>query len=46
MNRVGFTKFLASDVCELSFGDEGLCFRADEFLLEGDDFSGGWFLVL
>lgn len=31
---VGFLEFLAGDVCELRFGDEGLGFGADELLLE------------
>jgi hypothetical protein len=33
---VGFLEFLARDVGELGFGDEGLRFSADELLLEGD----------
>ena len=37
---VGFFEFLAGDVCELRFGDEGLGFGADELLLEGDEFGG------
>lgn len=43
---VGFFEFLAGDVCELRFGDEGLGFGADELLLEGDEFGGFGFFVL
>lgn len=45
MDGVCLAEFLTSDVCELSFGDEGLGFCAYEFLFEGDDFGGGWFFV-
>ena len=37
---VGFFEFLARDVGELGFGDEGLGFGADELLLEGDELGG------
>lgn len=43
---VGFFEFLAGDVCELRFGDEGLRFGAHEFLLEGDEFRGLGLFVL
>ena len=42
---VGFFEFLARDVGELGFGDEGLGFGADELLLEGDEFGGFGFFV-
>jgi hypothetical protein len=42
---VGFFEFLARDVGELGFGDEGLGFGADELLLEGDEFGGLGFFV-
>lgn len=43
---VGLFELLAGDVGELGFGDEGLGFGADEFLLEGDELGGLWLLVL
>lgn len=45
VNVVGFLELLAGDVGQLSFGDERLCFCADELLLEGDDLGGTWLLV-
>ena len=42
----GGLDFFARDVGELGFGDEGLGFGADEFLLEDDDARGLRVLVL
>lgn len=39
-------EFLAGDVGELSFGDKGFRFGADEFLLEDDDLGRVGLLVL
>jgi hypothetical protein len=43
---VGFLELLSGDVGELSLGDEGLGFGADELLLEGDELGGFGFLLL
>jgi hypothetical protein len=37
VDGVGFAEFLARDVCQLGFGNEGLGLGADELLLEGGD---------
>lgn len=46
MHIIGFFEFLARDILELGFGDEGLSFGADEFLFQGDEFGGFWLFVL